>query len=144
MILREENRDLLDVTSDYYLAHCISADFAFGAGIALEIEYKYGIKKRLIDSYTDYFRAWKNGTCILSDRIMNLVTKKYCYDIPTYLDLELALKEMKILIKSNNIYKIAMPKIGCGIDKLEWQKVKYIIYKIFYRMKYLEILVCYL
>ena len=39
MRLVEEKRDLFDVSEDYYLAHCISADFALGAGIAKEVNY---------------------------------------------------------------------------------------------------------
>lgn len=34
MTLREENRNLLDVPQGYYLAHCITADFSLGAGVA--------------------------------------------------------------------------------------------------------------
>lgn len=36
MIYKEEKRDLFSVPNDYYLAHCISADFALGKGIAVE------------------------------------------------------------------------------------------------------------
>ncbi len=34
MNYREEKRDLFTLGADYVLAHCISADFALGAGIA--------------------------------------------------------------------------------------------------------------
>lgn len=34
MILSIEKRDLFTVSKDYTLCHCISADFALGAGIA--------------------------------------------------------------------------------------------------------------
>ena len=37
MIYKEEIRDLFSVPDDYYFAHCISADFKLGAGIAVEI-----------------------------------------------------------------------------------------------------------
>ena len=36
MIYREENMDLFSVSDDYYLAHCISADFDMGRGIVVE------------------------------------------------------------------------------------------------------------
>lgn len=32
---------------------------------------------------------------------------------------------------ANNVTKLAIPKIGCGIDKLEWIKVKEILYDVF-------------
>ena len=34
MIYKEEKKDLFKVSSKYFLVHCISADFALGAGIA--------------------------------------------------------------------------------------------------------------
>ena len=36
MIYKEEIRDLFTVAEEYYLAHCISADFGMGKGIVLE------------------------------------------------------------------------------------------------------------
>ena len=36
-----ENRDLFTVPQGYYLAHCISADFALGAGIAKKFDEVY-------------------------------------------------------------------------------------------------------
>lgn len=46
MTYKEEKRDLFRVDTDYYLAHCISADFALGAGIAKE--FNTGITFRII------------------------------------------------------------------------------------------------
>lgn len=37
--------------------------------------------------------------------------------------------------------KLAMPRIGCGLDKLEWSKVKAIIEEVFADTD-VEILVC--
>lgn len=36
MIIKEVKKDLFTVSDDYALVHCISADFALGAGIAKE------------------------------------------------------------------------------------------------------------
>ena len=41
MEFREEKRDLFSVPDDYYLAHCISADFAMGKGIAVEFNRRF-------------------------------------------------------------------------------------------------------
>jgi hypothetical protein len=43
MTIREEQRDLFTVPTDYILVHCISADLAMGAGIAKEFT-KRGVK----------------------------------------------------------------------------------------------------
>lgn len=48
---------------------------------------------------------------------------------------------MKALCQSENIYKIAMPIIGCGLDRLEWDKVSRIIKDVF-QEEDIEILVC--
>ena len=42
---------------------------------------------------------------------------------------------------SENIHKIAMPIIGCGLDGLEWDRVSRIIKDVF-RGEDIELLVC--
>lgn len=37
-----------------------------------------------------------------------------------------------------------MPKIGCGLDKLKWNKVKEILFLMYFKNIDVEILVCYL
>ena len=53
MIFKIEHRDLFSVPKDYSLVHCISADFALGAGIAKEFT-KRGVKKELLRRYGIY------------------------------------------------------------------------------------------
>lgn len=52
-----------------------------------------------------------------------------------------ALEMMKRVCKANNINKVAMPRIGCGLDRLEWDKVSEIIQDVF-KDTNIEILVC--
>ena len=47
MVYREEVRDLFSVADDYFLAHCISADFAMGKGIAVEFNKRFNTKTKL-------------------------------------------------------------------------------------------------
>lgn len=44
MIYKEEVKDLFTVTEDYYLAHCISADFGMGKGIVVEFNKRFDMK----------------------------------------------------------------------------------------------------
>ena len=44
MIIREEKRDLFTVPHGYYLAHCISGDYALGAGIAKQFVEVYNMR----------------------------------------------------------------------------------------------------
>lgn len=146
MTIIEKQMDLFDVSNDYILVHCISSDFALGAGIAKQFT-KRGVKKYL---QTHFNFTWNgNGYCIASPienyrGVFNLVTKKSYYDKPTYKTLEQSLIDMKNKIqKLNGNVRLAMPRIGCGLDKLEWEKVKEILKEVFYDTD-ISILVCYL
>ena len=44
---------------------------------------------------------------------------------------------------NKNIKKLVMPKIGCGLDRLSWDKVEPMIQEIFKDLD-IEIVVCYL
>lgn len=142
MIYKEEYRDLFSVPKDYALCHCISSDFAMGAGIAKEFT-KRGVKEELLKYYVQ--NEWcGDGYALLTFTTdfkyeINLVTKKYCWEKPTLDTLKQALKQIK------NIYpkptKIAMPRIGCGLDRLNWKDVSEII-KDTFKDTDIEILVC--
>lgn len=62
MTIREEQRDLFTVPTDYILVHCISADFALGAGIAKEFARR-GVKAQLIENYRGMAKA---GHCAIT------------------------------------------------------------------------------
>lgn len=145
MTYKEEIRDLFSVSDDYYLAHCISEDFALDAGIAVEFNKKFDMERKLNEEFpdfSDYMNHYRlQGECILIDRVLNLVTKQKYYHKTTYKSMKQALQFMKRVCKANNIHKIAMPVIGCGLDRLEWSKVFEIIKKVFDDTD-IEILVC--
>lgn len=46
MIIKEVKKDLFTVSDDYALAHCISADFALGAGIAKEFDDLFDARQK--------------------------------------------------------------------------------------------------
>ena len=54
MQYREEVRDLFSVSDDYYLAHCISADFGMGKGIVVEFNKRFDMKNKLQVKDPDY------------------------------------------------------------------------------------------
>lgn len=145
MIYREEVRDLFSVPDDYYLAHCISADFGMGKGIVVEFNKRFDMKRILQTKYPDYVnqfhRQKRLSDCILECRVFNLITKERYFEKPTYNTLTGALCKMRGLCRSQNIHKIAMPIIGCGLDGLEWDRVSRII-KYVFQEEDIEILVC--
>lgn len=148
MTIREEQRDLFTVPMDYILVHCISADFAMGAGIAKGFARR-GVKAQLQRDYQD-IKDIEVGDCLVSDATdwrceFSLVTKEKYWQKPTYETMRMALENAKDLCEKTISYgytmKLAMPRIGCGLDKLEWSKVKAIIEEVFVDTD-VEILVC--
>lgn len=63
--------------------------------------------------------------------IFYLVTKEKYFHKPTMSSLESSLRQMRDLCLTNNIQRLAMPRIGCGLDKLNWDAVSRLIQTIF-------------
>ena len=129
MTYREVYGDLFNVDKKYYLAHCISADFALGKGIAVEFNKRYDMKKKLHNQFIVNDDCWP--TCYMIDNVFNLVTKEKYWHKPTYQTLRGALVDMRKHIESYDIKYVAMPMIGSGLDRLEWLKVSEIIKDVF-------------
>ena len=139
MIIMTEKRDLFTVPQGYYLAHCISADFALGAGIAKTFDEVYNMRFKLFREYDNY--TYDGGDALLIDNVFNLVTKPKGYHKPRYEAVREALETMKDIMEENATTKLAMPKIGCGVDRLSWDEVYKIICDVFKDMD-VEILIC--
>lgn len=139
MTITVEKKDLFTVPQGYYLAHCISADFALGAGIAKTFDNVYNMRYKLFSFYDDY--EYNGGDALLVDNVFNLVTKSKCYHKPTYQSLRESLEVMKDIIEDCAITKLAMPRIGSGLDKLNQDMVYDIICEVFENSD-VEILIC--
>lgn len=128
---------------DCYYAHCISRDYALGAGIAVEFDKRYDMRNRLL-KLAEEKPETLDEKCIEVENVFNLITKEKYWEKPSYNSLEESLLEMKEkLSKNKNIKKLVMPKIGCGLDRLSWDKVEPMVQEIFKNLD-IEIVVCYL
>lgn len=122
---------------DYYsLVHCISQDTdnskSWNLGIVKEFRKRFkGIKE-----YTNKVIKENNlkYPCVVpyvedkNERIIfNLVTKRVYYGKPTYKTIRKCIKDMAYICKEGNIRYLGIPKLGCGLDKLQWGKVREII-----------------
>lgn len=142
--LKIEKSDIFLKAKDGYLAHCISADAgsnknAMGMGIAVQFNKYFDMKTKLEDySINNHIKV---GEAILIDNVFNLITKERYFDKPTYETLAESLYSMKKICLNKNIKLIYCPKIGCGLDKLEFDKVQSLI-KIIFEDTYIEIIVC--
>lgn len=102
----------------HHPAHCISADYALGKGIAKDFNEIYCMREKLLKQYPA--SSDRVGTALLIEDVFNIVTKKRFFQKPTIETLRDALIDMKSQCNILGIKKIAMPKIGCGLDKLPW------------------------
>ena len=139
MTITIEKKDLFTMPQGYYLAHCISADFALGAGIAKIFDNVYNMKFKLYRNYDNY--EYHGGDALPVDNVFNLVTKQKCWHKPTYDSLREALESMREQLEFMNVTKLAMPWIGCGLDRLEKDQVYDIICEVFEDMN-IEIVIC--
>ena len=129
--------DVLQSTDS--IAHCTSVDFKLGAGIARSI------KRRFPTQYPDKEAIareviWPQWIPELQRFVYHLITKVRYFHKPTYKTLRLSLEAMKNHAESNNILRISMPQIGCGLDKLDWIKVRTLIQEVF-RSTNIEVIV---
>ena len=151
MIIKEVKKDLFTVSDDYALVHCISADFALGAGIAKEFDKRLKARQKLFQVFPNSWtyrwdktkEKYRGGSIILfGDYIFfNLITKRNYWDKPTLTTIKNALTWMREQCDNHNIKKLAMPRLGCGLDKQNWSDVKALIEETF-KDTNIEILVC--
>ncbi|XP_034654379.1 ADP-ribose glycohydrolase OARD1-like [Drosophila subobscura] len=100
-----------------------------GAGIAVKFKEVYG--------KVDELRAQKAASgdvAVLKDNdryIYYLVTKPQSWGKPTYESLQSSLEQMREHMRKNIVKQLAIPRIGCGIDGLEWDKVSGVLEYVF-------------
>ncbi|XP_037718141.1 ADP-ribose glycohydrolase OARD1 [Drosophila subpulchrella] len=126
---REVNGDLFSCRSDYSMCHCVAADMRMGKGIAVKFRNKFG---QLLNLQKQNVQP--GGVAILQDQqryVYYLVTKKSSWGKPTYELLQSSLIAMRQHMISHQVPKLAMPRIGCGLDGLKWPKVMEIICQVF-------------
>eukprot|EP01006_Ploeotia_vitrea_P002075 TRINITY_DN106365_c0_g1_i1.p1 TRINITY_DN106365_c0_g1~~TRINITY_DN106365_c0_g1_i1.p1 ORF type:complete len:199 (-),score=94.64 TRINITY_DN106365_c0_g1_i1:80-676(-) len=130
MVIAEVEGDLF--VSKESLAHCVSRDLRLGKGIARLFRDKFG----RIDALRKQDKAvgqvaWFKIGYFGSRHIYNLVTKERFFHKPTYDSLRRTLVELRRLMKEHGVAKVSMPKIGCGLDKLKWPRVRAMLDEIF-------------
>jgi len=136
MKIKEIKYNLFNLPNEYYLAHCISADYELGAGIAVEFQKRFHLRQYL---HQNGKRTYPD--CILVNKVFNLVTKSKYWNKPTYESLTKSLEMMRDIIVEKKIEKIAIYKLGCTRDRLQWGMVRQIIEDVFKNTD-CKILVC--
>ena len=114
------------------IGHCISADAKMGKEFAELLSQRFpGLRDtcrrtKLLTRQT--FPFWDR---VGNRYIYNLVTKTKFSEKPTLPTLSLSLEEIKSHARLFGISTIAIPKIGCGLDQMNWQEVIKLLRDIF-------------
>ena len=122
--------DLFQDTQSQALAHCVSADLAMGAGIALEFRRRFGQIVKLKNQEKTKCQVARID--ISNNRkAYYLVTKKHYWDKPKPNDFYQTLVALKGHMLQDNVRSLAIPRIGSGLDQLKWPAVEAMLCEVF-------------
>ena len=128
--LTEIQGDLFACPAHFSLGHCVSGDFHMKKGIATEFFAKFNSTYQdlqCVDFGIGDIAVFKDGQRF----IYNLITKNLYYHKPTYHQLDCSLHRMRDHMLDNNVTHLALPRLACGLDKLEYPIVKAMIVQCF-------------
>eukprot|EP01103_Thecamoeba_quadrilineata_P008203 TRINITY_DN17969_c0_g1_i1.p1 TRINITY_DN17969_c0_g1~~TRINITY_DN17969_c0_g1_i1.p1 ORF type:complete len:472 (+),score=81.28 TRINITY_DN17969_c0_g1_i1:84-1499(+) len=123
LMIEEVKGDLM--VSHESLAHCVSEDMVMGKGIAIAFKENFGGVQELKS------QKKKVGEVAFLKRgeryIYYLVTKQRYSQKPSYDDLQTTLSSLRTECLKHGVTHLCMPRIGCGLDGMEWSHVKRIL-----------------
>ena len=123
--LKEIKGDLFESAPTASLAHCVSRDLHMGKGIAVLFKKKFGRVTELKDQCKEV------GECaVLTDEsryIYYLVTKEKFSHKPKLVAVRESVRAMREHCVANGVGELCLPRIGCGLDKLDWSEVQRIL-----------------
>ncbi|XP_056603485.1 uncharacterized protein LOC130420317 [Triplophysa dalaica] len=127
--IRHKKGDLFSSPPGEPLAHCVSQDRAYGAGIAVAFKNRYGV---------EHVRQQNKsvGECAVTHEddgrtIFHLITKVRSTDLPTYENFTKSLIHMRNWCETHIVKSVSIPRLGCGLDGLDFQRVSHIITEVF-------------
>ena len=125
--------DLFTATTP--IAHCISADAVMAKGVARQIKNTYGHVTNLRLQISQLPKHDQVGQVITvkcpQKTVFHLITKAKYFKKPTLTSIMLSLVNLRKYMNSNGYTQVAMPAIACGLDKMVWRDIEYLIRQIF-------------
>lgn len=144
MKMIEIDLNIMSAPQSYYLAQGIPKDLNFSTGLPALFERMYGMKEKIeasyVDDYTDNVDI-ELGEAILVDNVFNLIVKENSYNKPDSDRLLDAIVNMRDQMDAKMIKKLAIPKICCGRNGLEWDDVRS-MFEFVFADSDVQILVC--
>ena len=132
MKYNEQQGNLFELDDRYNLAHCISKDCEMGAGIATEFNRRFPkMKSKLKQVVSDNKIHYPFTIFDIENKVFNLITKESYFHKPSYDSITIAIRQMAAICKREEIRYLGMPRIGSGLDRLQWCIVKDIIMREF-------------
>ena len=129
----ERHGDIFDSKDN--LGHCVSQDFAMFKGIAKGFKNRFGIPTKRVevgefavvqDVAHNSAVGWQQER-----EIYFLVTKKRFFHKPKIQNIRNSLLSLRQHMIANGINSVSLPRIGTGLDKQEWSRIKEIIINVF-------------
>lgn len=125
----EAEGDILKLDPKVALCHCVGKDFWMSEGVAADFKDEFGGQ--------DDLQAQEMGVgevAVLKKYnkvVYYLVSKEKSTGKPKLADLVLCLIELKKKCIEDEVRELAMPRIGAGLDRLDWEVVKKEVNKVF-------------
>ena len=116
------------------LTHSVSADFVMGKGIATKFKFLFGgvdLLKKQNKGIGDFAYLKKEDR-----QIYYLITKEKYWQKPKLCNLKFSLLKLRNHMDKELLFNLSMPKIGCGLDQLDWEDVEQIILEVFHEDKW--------
>lgn len=129
-LFMEIEGDLFDSPEDYALAHGVAKDLRMSVGIAAEFRKRFENMNELVNQSKN---IGEMAILNVNGRrfIYYLIIKEFTYDLPTIESVKLCIEQLHKHCKDNGIKKLAIPPIGLGRDRLEWNEVKDVLTSVF-------------
>ena len=127
MTYAEKKMDLFEVPRDYFIVHCVSADFQMNPGLSFAIDKMFHVKQNLFDQYQGLRFIYP--LVLATDRVISLSTKGSQQVQTDIKDLKWCLHDLKRILDNRGIKKIVLPK-SC-FDKIRWNEIKPVLQDVF-------------
>ncbi|KAF4532708.1 hypothetical protein B566_EDAN004695 [Ephemera danica] len=118
-ICSETYKSIIHAPANLIICHCVAADLRMSRGAAKDLSDLYPKIREVIGEPTV-------GSCLPSvsneRTFLNLITKHNSSDKPETSHFEQCIKNLKAYTDANKIDRIAITRLGCGLDLLSWDQ----------------------